>query len=291
MVKLRRFWGIKLSLIARVRRYLRTGANVFCTLEWKPMNKIRSLSSYVFKGKSANCINLRNGLCIYNGKNISFLEFLGLFNDIYLQQVYTPKGYEIEANNVVIDIGANIGMFSLFAAIQDPSVKVYSFEPFLDSFLILQKNKTLNEMRNISCYDFAVSGSSGRRELHLRDSSDTGHVLLGQSITEEKLIDLDIHSCIEVKCKTLKEIFDENTIEECNLLKLDCEGSEFDILFNTPKSYLERIRKISMEFHNGVTNYTHKDLQRFLEEHGFIVEKVIEGRNSPTGFIYAAKRR
>jgi FkbM family methyltransferase len=266
---------VKLGLSALVWGHFNIGAYLSCMLEYGIT--MQSLF-YILKGQYPNELKLRNGFCIQAGE--LKIDLLELFVDIWLKQVYTPNGWEIKPEDVVIDVGANIGMFSLFAANHDPSVKVYSFEPFFGNFHLLKKNRTLNNMRNIRCYNFAVSGYSGIKKLYLTTSSDSGHLLFDHSVVEGRL-----RHYVEVGCKTLKEVFDENEIGRCNLLKLDCEGSEFAILFNLPKSYFSRIENISLEFHNYLTSYTHLHLKRFLEARGFIVE--IVKRSNIRGYLYA----
>ena len=75
---------------------------------------------------------------------------------------------------------------------------------------------------------------------------------------------------MKVECITLENIFDENRITNCDLLKLDCEGAEYDILMNTKKEIFEKIKLISLEYHN-IINHDGYELKKFLEIVGFLV--------------------
>ena len=134
-------------------------------------------------------------------------------------------------------------------------------------------------IKNAWCYKCAVGSSSSGAKLYV-GKCDAGHSFFNNG--KEGHID----QYITVETKTLKQIFDENNIQRCNFLKIDCEDCEFDVLFNTSKDYLNRIEKISMEFHDNVSNYTHIDLRKFLEEAGFVVE-IDKFNYSPFGYLRA----
>ena len=78
-------------------------------------------------------------------------------------------------------------------------------------------------------------------------------------------------------------------IKHIDFLKMDCEGAEFGIIMNTPKDYIRKINKISMEFHDNVDDYKHDFLVRILKDCDFKVEILWNGR-SPFGYIYALRR-
>ena len=66
-------------------------------------------------------------------------------------------------------------------------------------------------------------------------------------------------------------MFEKNKIEKVDLLKLDCEGAEYDILYSLPKEKFKKINRIALEAHKreGKTNNA-LSLKAFLEENGFV---------------------
>ncbi len=95
---------------------------------------------------------------------------------------------------------------------------------------------------------------------------------------------------IEVHAITLQRIMDDNNLERIDFLKLDCEGSEGSILMSTPRGYLERIQKVAMEFHDNVSQLKHDEIQRLMEEVGFVTSLVWDG-DSPFGYLYGRRGR
>jgi len=107
-------------------------------------------------------------------------------------------------------------------------------------------NKQLNDTKKIYCFNKAVCGHNGIIEIFFdkTDSFTTSATIVNDNIND------DLQS-IDVQCLTLAEVFKENNINNCDLLKLDCEGAEYDILFNTPKEILIKIDQMAIEVHSG----------------------------------------
>jgi len=83
-------------------------------------------------------------------------------------------------------------------------------------------------------------------------------------------------------------IMDEYSLSQIDFLKLDCEGSEGAIFASTPREYLRRIRKISLEFHDNVSSLRHEEIQRLLEDMEFQTALRWNGK-SPYGYLYAGQ--
>jgi FkbM family methyltransferase len=200
-------------------------------------------------------------------------DAIAAINDVWLRKEYTPIGNEIKKDSVIIDIGAHIGDFSIFAANQAEGVVVYSYEPSTESFAFLLSNITRNKAVNVKAFNLAVSKTQGDIKFYV----DAKNTTLHSTVIAQKSYRL-------VSSTTLERIFMDNHIENCQLLKLDCEGAEYEILFNTPWEILNRIQNISME-HHRVPDYTINDLTKYLTNLGFYV------RLGKGPFLYASAIR
>jgi FkbM family methyltransferase len=245
------------NLPDKVRLLLRRfqkGARIVLTLEnWREVF-LNILINYPLTE-----IRRRDGITIRAPRG---LQLWNHYNDIWEHQAYTSK-YTIKKSDIVIDIGANIGLFSLFAA--RLARIVYSFEPSSESFIYLKNNVSSNSFNNIKCFNYALAPHSG--EIPFGESED----LTSSSFYRHNNSATSVKSKI-VNCVNLQEIFDKNQIDCCDFLKMDCEGCEFEVLFATPPEYLKKIVTISMEFHDSFTEYTHYDLSQYLTQHGFVIE-------------------
>ena len=90
--------------------------------------------------------------------------------DIFFKLAYLPKPLTIRSDDVVIDIGANVGVFSIFAA-KHTRNKVYAFEPFPDNCDIFTHVVTINHLSNVILQQVAVSDCTGSASLQVSSVS------------------------------------------------------------------------------------------------------------------------
>lgn len=189
------------------------------------------------------------------------------FKEIFFENAYFA-GMEaaLPVRPIIVDVGANAGFFTLFASSLFPGATIYACEPVPANFKQLLRNRERNEKRDIFCLPMAVCGHDGEVFLNfeLEDNFTTAATILGSSEGVDK--------GLMVPCATLATIFDTHNIDICDLLKLDCEGAEFDILYNCSPEFLFRIKRITMEVHEGPREKNNmQDLKAFLGAHGFVV--------------------
>ena len=148
----------------------------------------------------------------------------------------------VEKGSVVVDVGANIGVFSLFAALSGAK-KVYAFEPSKEAFQVLCENIESNRLTDtIIPFNNAVSGSDGETVRFPRSSSPYNKI--------ERKPDEPSQDYVDVQTVTLNSFLSRTADSgDIDLLKLDCEGAEFDILPALSETTIARIQAIRMECH------------------------------------------
>jgi FkbM family methyltransferase len=137
----------------------------------------------------------------------------------------------IQDMDCFMDIGSNIGYYSLMAARLNPRIIVYAFEPLPSAFLFLQKNIQLNRLDNIKPFRIALSDKTEKAEffatkmpkaLYLKHHiSGTSNLARAKDSYAEK---------IKVNTQTLDSFIQQHAIRSVDLLKLDTEGTENLIL-------------------------------------------------------------
>jgi FkbM family methyltransferase len=202
--------------------------------------------------------------------------------EVELLAVYQPDDFEIKEHDTVIDIGAHIGTFSVQAAKSAYKGKIYSFEPFPENFSLLQQNLQLNKIENVTPYRTAISDCGGFAPLFISKDNSGGHSLIKNAPAVRNSI-----NSIRVETKALEQIVQENKIKHINFLKMDCEGSEYNILLSTPEGLFKKIDKISVECHNIGKISNKKIVNELLEKRGFDIEFGIE--NKEVSMLYARK--
>jgi len=123
----------------------------------------------------------------------------------------------ISVGNVVYDIGANVGFYTLLASeCVGPSGHVHAFEPLPENIEFLERHVRLNQRSNISIHPVAVSVSAGRLRFARSHNRYSSHI--------------DQQGELEVNSISLDEFIYVSGNPVPNLMKVDIEGAEFDLL-------------------------------------------------------------
>lgn len=127
---------------------------------------------------------------------------------------------EVKKGGTFIDIGANIGYYSIMAA-ANGAKKVYAFEPHPVTFSRLKYNITINRLEDIILpFQFGIASQSGYDQLNTYDDLGASSMLKTQSNSNH----------ITVPIKKLSEVIRENNLTKINSLKIDIEGMEYSVL-------------------------------------------------------------
>ena len=203
--------------------------------------------------------------------------------ETFLDRFYEKYGFTIQPHWKVIDIGAGLGDYTLYAAMTQLTSQVFSFEPYPESFGLMQENLRLNAITNVQAFDQAIGAASGELILDL----SSGEPLQFQSQLKQAV---HVEKGLSVSSLSLVDALTKLGLESCDLLKLDCEGAEYAILFGVPQPVLERIQRIVMEYHDDPNQYSHADLTRFLKESGFVVEIFPNPVHAHLGYLRAIRK-
>jgi len=203
---------------------------------------------------------------------------VAVLKDVFFHRVYTPRGFEVEANSVVFDIGAHVGAFAASAARAAPGVTVYAFEPAPDNFALLSSNMARNGLSNVRLAQCAVTGTGGLRQLHLADSPAEYSL----HIVQPEAVQLPVSSI------TLAEIIERHAIKNIDLLKMDCEGAEYEILeAAAAQGALRLVSRVAMEAHVLDASRSPSRLVAILEAQGFHVRTGFE--SDAASMIWASR--
>jgi len=255
------------------------GKNIFSRiLHAKPEDIIRRIRAFISFDKPSNLALSSFGEfdIAYRKNTVDELIFRDSFNnDIFFSGVpeYKPK-----SGDVIIEIGAHIGTFSVLASSKIGNGKIFAIEASADTFNFLKINRALNHCENISIHHLAISDRNGKCTLY-HYKGNWGHSLVKKLSGQSE----------EVKCSTLSDFFRNNQISRCNFMKFNCEGSEFPIILSTPGEMLQRIEIILVLYHCDLWNKnTESDLVLYLNTHGFECE--IRNKSKKRGWIIATQK-
>jgi FkbM family methyltransferase len=244
---------------------------------------LRSGILYPFRRKfsqDARChVDFKNTVSMTSPPDVPLLD---LIEEIWVRDSYTRNNLKLRPGAVVIDIGANIGAFTVLVARANPMARIIAVEPDPQNVAFLSRNLFQNGVTNVSVVPVACGGEKGDGTIYDRGSGAL-HSLFSNDMQGNISPPL-----YQTPIVTLEELFDQYSVERCDLLKIDCEGSEYDILFNSSVETLSRISKIALEYHVGFNEHSPAALERFLRKAGFEVE-CLPMRQDGTGFLYASQ--
>jgi FkbM family methyltransferase len=183
--------------------------------------------------------------------------------EVFINRLYTSNGQKICAGDTVVDIGANVGCFSLLASkLVGSEGRVIAVEPDPQTFSKLQANIKLNQAKNIVVLCGAVGETDGQTTLfrHTNPLFSSLHEEVDGRTTANQPVPTDL--------LTLESFFKEYNIDKCQYLKLDCEGSEYGIVRSMSPELAARISQITMEMHS-VPGESEAQLDSSLKQYGF----------------------
>ena len=171
-----------------------------------------------------------------------------VFKEIFMEDFYESEKLmaKLPSNPLVIDVGANAGFFNVLLFSKLKTAQVFAYEPLPSNIQLFQKTiKRNTAMKNIELIQAAVTGSpKDSIELYTEDTQDNtvvSSVFAGFNKLNQKKI--------SVPAQSLATIIEKNDLEKVDLLKLDCEGSEYDIIYNTDASVLKKVNMMVIEVH------------------------------------------
>lgn len=218
------------------------------------------LDSLFGLGEATRKVNFQVGNRIVRASVPEDAIFFGMKDILYNREYELYPAFELpNPREVVVDAGANAGLYAVIASIF--SKKVIALEPDLESFNALSENLTANNIENVVAIRAALWSDDGDVEFHKRRSSQLGSIKMHSDSRNTELVEA-------VSLRTLLDKFEGKLLSPgIDLLKLDIEGAEFDVIKSCNARTLQAISRIVAEIHTEHGDY--RDLAAKLSRNGF----------------------
>ena len=259
---------------------------------------------------------LPNGIKIFH---LNSNETTFLYHEIFEGGLYLKHGITVSDNDVVFDVGANIGIFSIWLHKQYPHARIFAFEPIPDIHQILAANFDLLGIpgKAIGCglaskttsaqFTFYPKNSvmSGKYAKPAEDLQVTTAFLNNSNPnfaeaakqdpkyarhTEMMLASLFETKTAECSIKTITDVLREEGLSKIDLLKVDVEKSEHEVLAGIADSDWPKIRQLVLEVHD--IDGRAEQLNQLLSSKGYaaVLEQDAMMKNTPIFTIYARRQ-
>ena len=263
----------------------------------------KSLAAYVCLRNAASAEARENLYQLPNGMRIAHqnqVETDYLYREIFGAHAYLSDGITLPPDACVFDVGANIGMFTLFAGEKCPQGRIYSFEPIeplhrklefnarLSGAKIKTFNIGLSDRESVAEFAFfprysMMSGKKAYSDLDVEvgvitktlqnragqgDRDAEALLLHGSEFLREKFL-TENQLC---RLRRLSDVIREQEVEFIDLLKIDVQRAEVDVLDGIDDQHWENIGQIVMEVHDGWKTETEGRLRLIvdrLKQRGF----------------------
>ncbi len=226
------------------------------------------------RGRGPAVLHLRDG----SHYHVRTLMDAWIVKETVLDRDYERHGAALHDGWTIVDIGAASGDFTVFAARRAPKGRVIAFEPAPDSVESLRRNVAANGLQNVEVRPVAVGAQAGDITLDVSGGVAVQYRTAGRAPEVGA-------GRFAVQCVPLAEVLRE--LPAVDFLKIDVEGAEYEMLFSLDEASLGRVRRVCMEYHEGVTEWAHADLERFFRSKGWAVRVSPSPVRPELGFLYA----
>jgi FkbM family methyltransferase len=172
--------------------------------------------------------------------------------------VFARQHYPVAASHrLIVDIGANIGLFTLYAARTAPAARIIAVEPFPDTRERLRKLVETNHLSDrVTILDCAIAGTTGRKTMDSAEGIPSQY----RRVYSPEMATLNAehrgpaganqdNSGVSVRTETLGQVLERAGCAAVDLVKMNIHGSEYDVLLHSQPSVLQRCKQIEVQYH------------------------------------------
>lgn len=254
------------------------------------VKNIRNWHSYFAQKRSSKFLSVRYTT---RGTPLAFdVPTFGLylvFKEIFLTDFYSIDTWvsKLPKNPIVVDIGANAGYFNMLLLSRRPDAQVYAYEPIEQNYELFKRNLELNPAikNNVRIFHRAVTGQPVDHIVLYKEADGDN------SVTASVFQDFEQHNSkrVTVNAVSLAQLLEENKINHVDFLKLDCEGSEYPIVYDSPKDIWKKVKSVFLEVHTlDATARNFQSMKQFLEAAGYSTS--FELANNGCHALFAEKK-
>ncbi len=241
-----------------------------------------------------------------------------IYKEVFVDQVYLRHGITLNDGDCVFDIGANIGMFSVFLQERFRNIRVFAFEPSPEIFAVLRQN-TSKYGSSVVAMPCGIAGATRQAAFtfypaysilsgfHSSDAVDVQTIregvlsqwrekYLDQPAPDDRFLDALSAAALDGKreytcqLRALSEVIRETQVERISLLKIDAEGSEWEILSGLEAKDWPKIEQIAMEIH-GTNSADISNIKTILGTNGFTFVIEAEKHFETSGILNCYAKR
>ena len=261
-------WQMHSNLLSNLKRLPEVLTCMKETPRWWPLTLaylgVRPLS-YPFE------VRLRSGELVFLSERTDLI----IFWLIFVRRHYPVR----KSDRVIVDVGANIGLFTLFAAREAPAARIISIEPFPETCQRLSNLVNTNRLtERVTIVNCAISGASGVAAMDSGSTIPSQYKRIYSEATQALntrhrgvAADAQPEAGVTVRAETLDSVLKNLKAAPADLVKMNIHGSEYAVLMSTPPVTLQAFNRIAVQYHElpAEARLGKSQLFEYLDQAGF----------------------
>ena len=221
-----------------------------------------------------------SGIRVIRLSNGVTFKFMADWDDSIADHLYNnpeqyPEIHELllftelaKKSNVILDIGANTGLYSVCSSMSNSKASIYAFEPYVVNALRLKKNIALNTLKNITVVEKALGNENGKVLFTVPLNDRICDALsVDKEFTKQFYTNEIEYTELEVNQITLDCFIESNKIDKVDLIKIDVENYEWPVLYGAKELLVKNSPVILIEIF--VNDEKIKSFEEFLKPMGY----------------------
>jgi FkbM family methyltransferase len=209
--------------------------------------------------------------------------------------VFARRHYPVDPSwRTIVDAGANVGLFTLYAARRAPLARIVAVEPFPDSFDRLRELVGKNGLEDrVTLANLALSSKNGEAQMDAR----LGLAAYDRHLVESsaKAVNANTRAAsgpsksVQVRAASLAAVLDQHGLERADMVKMNIHGSEYDALLSLPTESLVRLGRVAVHYRElpKEAGVGWGDLQRHFHRSGFVTAQHRKARRGSGPIVFA----
>lgn len=213
-------------------------------------------------------------LQLRTGEVLVLQEFTDL---VIFWLVFVRHHYPVlPSDRTIVDIGANIGVFTLYAARSAPSAAIVAVEPFPDTCERMREMLRVNHLEErVTVVNAAITGAPGVVWMDVSEGIPSQYRSVvsdvPRQLNREHKLNAEPDGGVPVTTTTLGNLLSMRDLAQVDLIKMNIHGNEYEVLLSSPAKVLRQFGRIALQYHEVPENLrlSKQDLFRELEATGF----------------------
>ena len=185
-----------------------------------------------YKNNCTEWIDMKGGFSLFlDVRNDT--DLVAIWCGVYDTMLIEKFMSNFEDNWTILDVGANVGYYSIPFSLEKSEQTILAFEPVYENYQTLIKAKKFNNCQNLKHYNLALGAYEAKVEMAMLDATNTGNAVIRGNRLDNSTQEVRV---TDIQMSTLDKFYEINSVSACDFIKVDIEGYELNFLEGATKT-------------------------------------------------------